>query len=98
MLGEDLEELSARRRLLLQLERGLGSLGLLCLANLVELGLALSQELILVGELPDGCLALLSVLKLDTHVGQDIVPDLVTEIHHSLRAIFRFRLYLVSEL
>ena len=98
MLGEDLEELSARRRLLLQLERGLGSLGLLCLANLVELCLALSQELVLVGELPDGCLALLSVLKLDTHVGQDIVPDLVTEIHHSLRAILRFRLYLVSEL
>ena len=98
MLREDLEELGASRRLLLQIECGFGSLGLLRLADLIELGLTLSQELVLVGELPDGGLALLSVLKLDTHVGQDIVPDLVTEIHHSLRAVLGFRLYLVSEL
>lgn len=69
MLRENLEELGARRRLFLQFELGFGSLSLLCLADLIELGLALSQELVLVGELPDGGLALLSVLKLDTHVG-----------------------------
>lgn len=98
MSWEDLEPFGSRGGFLLELEFFLGTLGLLSFANFVQFGLSLSQKLILVSELPNCGLVLLSILKLDTHERKHVISDLVTELEHGLGSLVGSAFNLVTEI